>query len=145
MFCNTFQKNSCRKIYQIHNKSLSLPCSSRRNLNRGGKGGDRHILEKAFINALFMAAWNFANSVVQPMNIATVDSSGVCLYPHCIYALSRCIDTFEAYIYVSAWGFLSLLVQTVWAMRRPQAAGRVTVRSSPLFFVCMYVEREKIP
>jgi len=76
------------------------------------------------------------------MNIAAVDSSGVCLYPHCIYALSRCIDTFEAYIYVSAWGFLSLLVQTVWAMRRPQAAGRVTERSSPLFlYVC---GREKI-
>jgi len=71
------------------------------------------------------------------MNIAAVDCSGVCLYPHCIYALSRCIDTFEAYIYVSAWGFLSLLVQIVWAMRRPLYAGRVTVRSSPLFlYVC---------
>ena len=75
------------------------------------------------------------------MDIAAVDSSGVCLYPHCIYALSRCIDTFEAYIYVSAWGFLSLLVQIAWAMRRPQVAGRVRVRNSSLF--CMYVEERK--
>ena len=101
-----------------------------------------HNMKRRLLYALFLALRNFANSEHTAMGIAAVDCSGVCLYPHCIYALSRCIDTFEAYIYVSAWGFLSLLVQTVWAMRRPQAAGRVTVRSSPLF--CMYVEREKI-
>ena len=93
--------------------------------------------KRRLLYALFLAYRNFANSRHTAMNIAAVDSSGVCLYPHCIYALSRCIDTFEAYIYVSAWGFLSLLVQTVWAMRRPLYAGRVTVRSSPLFwYVC---------
>ena len=99
--------------------------------------------KRRLLYALFLAYRNFANSRHTAMNIAAVDSSGVCLYPHCIYALSRCIDTFEAYIYVSARGFLSLLVQTVWAMRRPLYAGRVTVRSSPLFlYVC---GREKVP
>ena len=106
----------------------------------GGRGGRHRHVKKAFINALFLAYRNFANSEHTAMNIAAVDCSGVCLYPHCIYALSRCIDTFEAYIYVSAWGFLSLLVQIVWAMRRPLYAGRVTVRSSPLF-LCMWKER----
>lgn len=113
-------------------------------LIKADRVGNDIYRKRRLLYALFLAYRNFANSRHTAMNIAAVDSSGVCLYPHCIYALSRCIDTFEAYIYVSARGFLSLLVQTVWAMRRPLYAGRVTVRSSPLFFLYVCGKRENI-
>ena len=84
---------------------------------------------RRLLSALFLTAWNFATSLVVKEH-----SSGrcpwVCNHQPAVYLIiykvcQRCdIHT--------AWAS-ALLVLTTWAMRRPQAVGRVAVRV-PRFF-----------
>ena len=87
--------------------------------------------EKAFINALFLAYRNFANSKIKSMNIAMVDVPRVYSMPM-LYPYKNIIWMLWLHIYISAWGS-ALLVQLDWAMRRPLYAGRVMIQAPALF------------
>ena len=89
--------------------------------------------EKAFINALFLAYRNFANSKIKSMNIAMVDVPRVCNMP-ILYPYINKVRILWLHICISAWGS-ALLVQLDWAMRRPLYAGRVMIQA-PALFLC---------
>ena len=92
-----------------------------------------HTYEKAFINALFLAFQNFANSQTVAMNIAMVDVPRVCNMP-ILYPYINKVRILWLHICISAWGS-ALLVQLDWAMRRPLYAGRVMIQA-PALFLC---------
>ena len=81
---------------------------------------------------LTLCAWLLETSQTSGIvkNIATIDA--LCGYVQpllCAFAFSGCVDNS---IYISAWAS-ALLVQRYRAMRRPQAAGRVTDENSHAF------------
>ena len=97
----------------------------------GGRGGRHRHVKKAFINALFLAYRNFANSKIKSMNIAMVDVPRVYSMPM-LYPYMNIVWMQWLHIYISAWGS-ALLVQLDWAMRRPLYAGRVMIQAPALF------------
>ena len=99
----------------------------------GGRGGRHRHVKKAFINALFLAYRNFANSKIKSMNIAMVDVPRVYSMPM-LYPYKNIIWMQWLHIYISAWGS-ALLVQLDWAMRRPLYAGRVMIQAPALFYM----------
>ena len=94
-------------------------------------GWEAQTCEKAFINALFLAYRNFANSKIKSMNMAMVDVPRVYSIPM-LYPYMNIVWMLWLHIYISAWGS-ALLVQLDWAMRRPLYAGRVMIQAPALF------------
>lgn len=89
--------------------------------------------EKAFINALFLAFQNFANSQTVAMNIAMVDVPRVCNMP-ILYPYINKVRIY-GYIYAYRRGALHCSFRLLWAMRRPRNAGRVMIQA-PALFLC---------
>jgi hypothetical protein len=95
-----------------------------------GMGSD--IIKKRLLT-LFLDCLKLRNFHTIVKNVAAVDAHGYVYYPNWI----RPIYWYVLFgVYISAWAS-ALLVQQWWAMRRPQAVGRVTVQTLTLFF-CAY-------
>ena len=92
-----------------------------------------HTYEKAFINALFLAFQNFANSQTVAMNIAMVDVPRVCNMP-ILYPYINKVRILWLHICISAWGS-ALLVQTTVGNARASRCGTGNGYRLPRFFI----------
>jgi hypothetical protein len=95
-----------------------------------------HTYEKAFINALFLAFQNFANSQTVAMNIAMVDVPRVCNMP-ILYPYINKVRILWLHICISAWGS-ALLVQTTVGNAKASKRGTGNDTGSRAFFMWMY-------
>ena len=91
--------------------------------------------EKAFINALFLAYRNFANSKIKSMNIAMVDVPRVCNMP-ILYPYINNVRILWLHICISAWGS-ALLVQTTVGNAKASKRGTGNDTGSRAFFIWM--------
>ena len=92
-----------------------------------------HTYEKAFINALFLAFQNFANSQTVANEHCNGRCPKVCNMPM-LYSYEHCTDTVVTYMHIGV-GLLHCSFRLLWAMRRPRNAGRVMIQA-PALFLC---------
>ena len=88
-------------------------------------------MKKAFINALFLAFQNFANSQTVANEHCNGRCPRVCNMPM-LYSYEHCTDTVVTYMHIGV-GLLHCSFRLLWAMRRPRSMGRVTGTDSRAF------------